>query len=634
MRFATYGEALIRYAPLRDREEWQGKPSAAAPVLRSVGGDELNVSVALGRLGWQNPIWASVLPSGPLGNMVRATAKDAGVALEHCRIEEHGEIGTFTVLPETGTCDFQRKNSTFAQQSEGVVQWDRILAPGRTWLHLTGISAMCCPVAAKCWAAGFHAAVMAGSPISVDLNHRPQQGTLEELWAIVSPQVPHINFFILSVASVHGLSALLGVASDSGCDSAPDAKRPRIAGIAAKAGDGTTVAVLPVLQRVHAKLAGPAVACCLKERDDAGVQKRWSLIIDSEGVHSTEATPTYHTPKDECGGGSAWAAGAIDFLSQDASSSGCFARPSGLVKLGPSPLSAARRADLLAALCQEVVGDHSTVSRSILLDAECKFKDLPAYIAGVPQDSNGSCISLSEADASARVQRALAILDTAKVIAILRAKNEAKAIDRAKELADLGFKAVEVTADSAGFAEGTLLPAVVKAVGERILVGVGTVTTVKQLEIAYRGGAHFALSPVRPTHGWGEMGFVRTCHAKGILAMPAAYTPQEIYECVEEHGAFTVKIFPAQLWSPSTLKDLKRIGRYGEYRLCPSGGIDAANVDAWLDAGATCCGMGSCLVGKDIAVDPNDTKALKAAEEEWLKKGRPSAAAMAKKLFS
>merc|ERR1711959_329820 len=111
----------------------------------------------------------------------------------------------------------------------------------------------------------------------------------------------------------------------------------------------------------------------------------------------------------------------------------------------------------------------------------------------------------------------------------LRTKNESLAVARAIELADLGFRAVEVTADSTGFCKGTLLPALVKAVGQRCLVGVGTITTPEELELARAGGAHFALSPVRPTAGFGNQGFVKACHEQGILAMPAVYTPQEIY---------------------------------------------------------------------------------------------------------
>merc|ERR1712217_64673 len=119
----------------------------------------------------------------------------------------------------------------------------------------------------------------------------------------------------------------------------------------------------------------------------------------------------------------------------------------------------------------------------------------------------------------------------------------------------------------------------------------------------------------------------------GILAMPAAFSPQEIYECVEVYGALTVKLFPADLLSPKSLASLRRIGKFGEYRLCPSGGIDATNIEAWLSAGACCCGMGAGLVGKDVGVAPEDVDALKAAEDDWTTKGRPAAAALAKRLY-
>ena len=37
-----------------------------------------------------------------------------------------------------------------------------------------------------------------------------------------------------------------------------------------------------------------------------------AVIADEQGVHTTDDIPVYHKPKDECGGGSAWAAGLLD----------------------------------------------------------------------------------------------------------------------------------------------------------------------------------------------------------------------------------------------------------------------------------------------------------------------------------
>jgi len=269
--------------------------------------------------------------------------------------------------------------------------------------------------------------------------------------------------------------------------------------------------------------------------------------------------------------------------------------------------------------------------RTVVVDGLTAAGD-PASAAepGVPAELTAG--SLEQGEASMRLLEALELLDSAKVIGILRAKHEARAVERAVELADLGYRAIEVTVDSVGFAEGRLLPAVVRAVGGRCLVGIGTVTTPEHLELAVQGGARFALSPVRPTVGWGHGGFVRECHRRGVLAMPAAFTPQEIHQCVEEYGALTVKIFPAQLWSPSALKDLRRIGDFGKYRLCPSGGVTCSTAEAWLAAGATAVGMGSCLVGKDVATSPEDSVALCAAEQEWRSKAKLDAANLAKRL--
>ena len=150
-----------------------------------------------------------------------------------------------------------------------------------------------------------------------------------------------------------------------------------------------------------------------------------------------------------------------------------------------------------------------------------------------------------------------------------------------------------------------LLTKLVERVGDRCCVGIGTTEYPEQLEVAARCGAVFALSPVRPT--WD---FVRTCHSKGVLAVPAAFSPQEIYEAYErrtpashaddcgfsraqavvgmcsdgvgerrpppskggcsghvcdwrfcpryEAGARIIKVFPAQLWSPDLLKQVRR----------------------------------------------------------------------------
>eukprot|EP00811_Abedinium_folium_P017614 NODE_2653_length_2172_cov_4.606357.p1 GENE.NODE_2653_length_2172_cov_4.606357~~NODE_2653_length_2172_cov_4.606357.p1 ORF type:complete len:628 (-),score=208.31 NODE_2653_length_2172_cov_4.606357:209-2092(-) len=624
---------MLRFAPAGAADNWRGKASAASPQVRSVGGDELNVCVALANLG-RNAAWVSVLPSGPLGDVIRTCAADAGVCLKHVTIDEGGEVGCFHLLPERRAVHFQRKNSSFALQQPGVIDWPALLAErasdggARVWLHVTGITPMLGAGAAENWRQGICAAHAAGHCVSLDFNHRPQLGSFETLWAIVEPQLPRLVLLVLSTSSV--------------LDFAKHYKVP-LTDTDASRNDGG-VQLICVLRVLQSKLGGPAVACCCKRRSEDGVQRRWSVIIDAGGTYTTRLVPTTHTPKDECGGGSAWAAGVIDRLAGEAKS---WERGS-TTTFGSTALAATRRGDLLAALAQETIGDHCTATRAELDDLESRHAGVAASVpaAGVaakrPSPADGSDaverpakaarMGVLDASAEARITNALKHMDACKVVAILRAKFEKRAVERASELAELGFTAIEVTTDSAGFKEGTLLPAVARAVGDRCLVGIGTVTTLAQLEIAARGGARFALSPVRPSAGWGTTGFVGECHARGIVAVPAACSPQEIYECVEQYGARAVKLFPAQLWSPSSLSDLRRIGDFGKYRICPSGGIDCSTVESWLAVGASAVGMGSCLVGKDVATPPGDTKALEAAEKDWATKGRKNAADIAQRL--
>ena len=208
-------------------------------------------------------------------------------------------------------------------------------------------------------------------------------------------------------------------------------------------------------------------------------------------------------------------------------------------------------------------------------------------------------------------------LSKAKVIAIVRAKNFDVAVRRGVELVNLGCKAIEVTTDSVRFPE--LLSELVRRVGDKCVVGVGTITTLEQLRVSRKHGAKFALSPVNP-----KWNFVKQCHEMDIVAVPAAFSPQEIYDAFMQ-GARCIKVFPAQLWTPNKFKSLRGIGEFGIMNLIPSGGISPETAKNWLDAGAFAVGMGSNLVGKDVRVDPNDTETLHNSAIAWNREGRPRA---------
>jgi len=101
------------------------------------------------------------------------------------------------------------------------------------------------------------------------------------------------------------------------------------------------------------------------------LQTRWSSVATAKGVFSTEKIPTLHTPKEDLGGGSAFFAGFCDYAIQSLSEKR--EKEVDLVK-------ALRRGDLLAALCQETLGDWSSVERSTLHSYEKKFENQNAIV--------------------------------------------------------------------------------------------------------------------------------------------------------------------------------------------------------------------------------------------------------------
>lgn len=205
-------------------------------------------------------------------------------------------------------------------------------------MHATGITPAISPGARSMWTGALDAATSLGLPISFDLNHRPQLGPLDELWGWVRPYVGQFRMIILSVGNLEGLAELEGY----------DGTIP--AGDLAENDDSS---YRDAMRFFHKKWGGPAVAVCFKRRGGDNVQRRWAAIVNDSGLVSSQDEPVWHVPKEETGGGSAWASGFLYGLLEGGDA---YADPRTAALRGTL-----RSADVLSALCQESVGDHSTV---------------------------------------------------------------------------------------------------------------------------------------------------------------------------------------------------------------------------------------------------------------------------------
>jgi 2-dehydro-3-deoxyphosphogluconate aldolase/(4S)-4-hydroxy-2-oxoglutarate aldolase len=173
------------------------------------------------------------------------------------------------------------------------------------------------------------------------------------------------------------------------------------------------------------------------------------------------------------------------------------------------------------------------------------------------------------------------------VVAILRAAGAGRFVEVGRVLYEGGVRAIEVTLTSEGALEafGRLreeLPA-------DALLGVGTVRSVGDAELALAAGAAYLVAPdFRPdVVGWAV--------ARGVPVVPGALTPSEV-AAAWAAGATAVKVFPiSALGGPAYLKAIR--APLPEVPLVPTGGVGIDDAGAYLAAGAVAVGIGSPLLG-------------------------------------
>lgn len=174
------------------------------------------------------------------------------------------------------------------------------------------------------------------------------------------------------------------------------------------------------------------------------------------------------------------------------------------------------------------------------------------------------------------------------IVVLRRVEPRERLLALVDELADAGARLFEITLD------GPAAAADLAAVRERLtgrplphLVGAGTVLRREQLDDAIAAAADFAVAPVL------DHDLIGAALERGVPFIPGALTPTEIASAWEA-GATFVKLFPASAVGPALVRELR--GPLPDVELIPTGGIDAANAQAFLAAGAAAVGVGSAIV--------------------------------------
>ncbi|MGD9722568.1 MAG: bifunctional 4-hydroxy-2-oxoglutarate aldolase/2-dehydro-3-deoxy-phosphogluconate aldolase [Pirellulales bacterium] len=171
------------------------------------------------------------------------------------------------------------------------------------------------------------------------------------------------------------------------------------------------------------------------------------------------------------------------------------------------------------------------------------------------------------------------------IVAVMRSPRGEVLADVAEALLAGGVDVLEVTFTVPRAAQ--VLEKVAARLGDRVLLGAGTVLDPETARIAMLSGAEFIVAPTVSAE------VIRLCHRYDKLVMPGALTPTEVLTAWEL-GADIVKIFPSDITGPAYLKALA--GPLPQVRVMPTGGVTLDTAAAFLHAGAYALGIGGSLV--------------------------------------
>lgn len=188
-------------------------------------------------------------------------------------------------------------------------------------------------------------------------------------------------------------------------------------------------------------------------------------------------------------------------------------------------------------------------------------------------------------------------LQTDRLLTIIRTDTPDDARIACDALIAGGITTLEVSLTTPGALD------VIRDFEGRADVGAGTIRSVADAEACVAAGATFLLSPHT------DLEVVAWAHAHDVLYIPGALTPTEVAAALDA-GSPIVKLFPARAVGPSYIRDL--LGPFPAARLLPTGGVDATNAGAFLDAGAVAVALGSSLVSGATIADPARLTALAA----------------------
>ena len=169
------------------------------------------------------------------------------------------------------------------------------------------------------------------------------------------------------------------------------------------------------------------------------------------------------------------------------------------------------------------------------------------------------------------------------LVAIIRrvTPDEAEAVGEA--LHEGGIRIIEVPLNSPEPLKS--IERLAKRVGERALVGAGTVLTTGQVADVEAAGGRLIVSPNT------NVDVIAAAAGAGLVSSPGFFTPSEAFAAIGA-GAHALKLFPAEGATPAVVKAMKAV-LPRDIPLLVVGSVTPETIPAWRAAGADGFGLGS-----------------------------------------
>jgi len=206
-RVVTFGETMIRLSP-PDYARFEQAESMDV----NVGGSEMNVAVALTRLGL-NSAFLTRLTDNPFGRMIVNKAREHGVDTSGVVWTKEDRVGKYFVEfganPRPSSVIYDRKDSAISKISPGEIDWEEAFSEAELF-HTSGITPALSSSAAEVTGEAMRAAKEEGLKVSVDSNYRTKLWSEEEAGRCMSELMEYTDILITTEEDTERVFDLTG----------------------------------------------------------------------------------------------------------------------------------------------------------------------------------------------------------------------------------------------------------------------------------------------------------------------------------------------------------------------------------------------------------------------------------------